>query len=285
MIQGIHSADEYLYHYTTAGTARAYILKDATIRLGSYTTTNDPKETKQWEFGLGTNSNRDLAKYNHSELSRWLSDELKRRTRLACFATDTGPLTGDHMSDLLRRGFAKPRMWAQYAANHTGVCLVFLKSNLLAVAKQELESHYWMTGSVQYRNHDVVRGIDAHEYMLNVDIYDALGPEAYASAHAKQFHGALYFEKLEDWRDECEWRILALANSPAEIFLPIRQCLAGVMHGDATDPDLSEELMRLTHGWNGVEHMGLSWKNSAPWYDYGSFGWSPGKVTKPRRRA
>lgn len=285
MIQGIHSTDKYVYHYTSAGTARDYILKNATLRLGSYTTTNDPKEAKQWEFGLGTNSNRDLAKYNHSELSRWLSDELKRRTRLACFATDTGPLTGDHMSDLLRRGFAKPRMWAQYAANHTGVCLVFLKSNLLAIAKQELESHYWMTGSVHYRNHDVVQGLDAHEYMLDVDVYDALGPEAYTSAHAKQFHGALYFEKLEDWRDECEWRILAFANSPDEVFLPIRQCLAGVMHGDATDPDLSEELMRLTLGWNGVEHMGLSWKNSTPWYDYGSFGWTPGKVTKPRRRA
>jgi hypothetical protein len=50
-----------------------------------------------------------------------------------------------------------------------------------------------------------------------------------------------------------------------------------VIHGDSTDPDCSERLMALTSG-KGVEHLGIGWKNSSPWYDYASFAWIPGKI-------
>ena len=283
MILGVKSPDDYLYHYTRPSIARDFILKNGTLRLGPYAATNDPKETKNWDFGLTTYEDKDLAAFDQSSLSAWLSHELKARTRVACFATDSGPLTGQHMTDIYRRGFTKPRMWAQYAERHTGVCLVFLKSLLLAVAKKELGSHWLMAGPIAYRDHPVARGADATEFMLNVDAYESLGPERYVRAHVKQHHPSLFFEKLVDWRDEREWRLLAFCESEAELFLPIRQCLVGVMHGDAMDPDLSEDFMRLTRGWNGVEHMGISWKNSTPWYDYGSFSWQPGKVCAPRR--
>ena len=285
MINGVRSADQYVYHYTSANTARNYILKDATLLLSPYASTNDPKETKDWQFGLGTWQNRDLGKYKHSALSSWLSAELKRRTRLACFSTDVPPLSGSHMSDILNRGYAKPRMWAQYAEKHTGICLVFLKSSLLEVVKTHLKSLELVAGPVVYQNRLVVRSLEPHEFMLNIDVYESVGESKYAQAHAHQFMPELFFEKLQDWRDENEWRIVAFTDSPDNLLIPIRQCLAGVVHGDSTDPDISEELMRLTFGWNGVEHMGLNWKNSSPWYDYESFGWQPGKVTGPRRRA
>lgn len=281
MITGISSSDAYVYHYTKPSTARDFILQNGTLRLGPYSKTNDPKETKAWEFGLSTVTNRDFEPYNH--LSPWLSHELKARTRLACFSMDRDPLTGQHMTDIYHRGFTKPRMWSQYADGHTGVCLVFLRKNLLAIAKQELGSRWLMAGPITYQDHFVARGAEAYEFMLNIDAYDSLGPKEYVRAHVRAHHKALFFEKLVDWRDEHEWRLLAFCESDEELFLPIKQCLVGVMHGDATDPDLSEELMRLTLGWGAVEHMGLSWKNSTPWYDYGSFSWIPGKVTNPRR--
>ncbi len=284
MIIGVRTVDQYVYHYTSPETAREYILKNGTLRLGPYAATNDPKEAKQWEFGLGTMQNRDLGRYKHSDLSAWLSHELKRRTRLACFSMDSAPLSGDHIKDILSRGFAKPRMWAQYAARHTGVCLVFLRSSLLAAVREHLQQTQWVAGPVVYQNRSSIRGMDAHEFMMDIDAYEQIGPDKYPATHARKFLKELYFEKLNDWRDENEWRIVAFTDSSDDILVPIRQCLAGVMHGDATNPDLSEELMRLTSGWNGVEHMGLSWKNSAPWYDYGSFGWRPGKVLAPRRR-
>jgi hypothetical protein len=59
MIENITSSNQLLYHYTRADTAFDHILKSRTLQLGSYIGTNDPKETKIWEFDLGTNENRD----------------------------------------------------------------------------------------------------------------------------------------------------------------------------------------------------------------------------------
>ncbi|OGI65958.1 MAG: hypothetical protein A2W18_00160 [Candidatus Muproteobacteria bacterium RBG_16_60_9] len=58
----VASAEELLYHYTNATTALDYIVKNRTLRFGIYIGTNDPKESKAWEFDLGTNANRDLGK-------------------------------------------------------------------------------------------------------------------------------------------------------------------------------------------------------------------------------
>lgn len=284
MITGVTDANQYVYHYTKAATARDFILKDRTLLLGDYASTNDPKESKAWEFGLVTFENRDIGSYEHSKLSGWFSHELKSRTRLACFSKDRAPLTGNHMSDILNRGYARPRMWAQYADKHTGVCLVFLRTRLVELTKAALGGGWLMHGDVHYKNRGILDKNERPEFMLNVDLYEALGPKAYVRSHIQTCNRFLFFEKLEDWRDEHEWRIVVVAESPQRILVPIETALVGVLHGDATDPDTSEELIRATHGLS-VKHMGLSWTNSTPWYDYGSFSWQPGKITAPRRKS
>jgi hypothetical protein len=282
VIEYTSSANQYVYHYTKASTALNHILKDGVLRFASYTGTNDPKETKAWEFGLLTSEDRDLGKYKHNNLSGWFSRELKSQAKLACFSMDTPPLTGDHMADLFRRGFTKARMWAQYAENHTGVCLVFDREELLTDVKKHFGNYPLLHGNVLYRNRDLIRGMDHHEYMLNIDAYESLGPKACVRSHIQIHHRSLFFEKLNDWRDEAEWRAVLLTESQQSLYLPIKKSLVAVIHGDATDPDTSELMMSATKSWN-IEHMGLSWKNSTPWYDHGSFGWIPGKITRPRR--
>ena len=283
MINGVTDSRQFVYHYTRAVTARDFILKDRTLLLGDYATTNDPKESKAWEFGLTTFEERDLGAYQHSKLSSWFSHELKERARLACFAKDRLPLTGNHMTDILSRGYARPRMWAQYAEKHTGVCLVFLRNQLIACAKSTMGSEWLMHGDVHYKNRGILDRNARPEYMLNVDLYESLGPKAYVRSHIQTNSRSLFFEKLEDWRDENEWRIVVIADSAKPLLLSIETALVGVLHGDATDPDISEEIIRATHGLD-VQHMGLSWTNSTPWYDYGSFSWQPGKITSPRRK-
>ncbi len=282
MIEHFSSSDLYVYHYTKASTALNHIFKDGTLKIGSYAGTNDPKETKAWEFDPITFDERDIAKYKHNDLSCWLSRVLKSQTKLACFSTDTGPMIGDHMADLFRRGYAKARMWAQYAEKHTGVCLVLDRAKLLRSVKKHFGHYPLLHGNVLYRNRDLVRNIEPHEFMINIDMYESLGPRAYVRSHIQLHHKALFFEKLSDWRDEAEWRVILLTDTHEDLYLPIKEALVGVMHGDATDPDISEAMMSATQSWN-IEHMGLGWKNSTPWYDYGSFSWIPGKITRPRR--
>lgn len=283
MIEHSSAAAKYVYHYTRAITARQFILENETIQLSQYTTTNDPKETKAWEFGLITFEDRALDVYKHSELSRWFSNELKSRAKVVCFATDRPPLSGDHMKDIYRRGYAKARMWAQYGDAHAGVCLIFDKEKLLAATKRHFGQHTLLHGPVRYADAALLQKIEHHEFNIDIDLYEALGPKAYVRSHLQRHHPRLFFEKLADWRDESEWRIVLLAEEAGNLYVPYADSLVAVVHGDSTDPDVSEALMAQTTN-SQVQHLGISWKNSTPWYDYSSFGWIPGKVTRPRRQ-
>lgn len=282
-IQHISDADAYLYHYTKISTAIDYIFKNNTLRLSTYTNTNDPKETKTWRFDLVSFEGLDISKYPTTPLSEKFSAELKSKTKLACFSTDSGPLTGNHINDIYSRGFAKARMWAQYGDCHRGVCLVFDRKKLLAAMRNQFHQHHTMHGKVHYRNAKLIRGIDLHEYMVNLDLYESLGSAAYLRSHIQQHNRALFFEKLADWRDESEWRIVALTHSNDDLYLQLEDSIVAVVHGDSTNPDQSEILMAMTSGTN-IQHIGITWNNSSPWYDYGSFDWIPGKVTLPRRK-
>lgn len=121
MIDNIKNHEHYIYHYTKCSTAIKYILPSRTLRFSSLENTNDPKESKDWELGIGTNENADLSEFSPGKISNWLSTELKGRAKLLCFSTDTYPITGDKFKDIFNRGFCKPRMWAQYADAHKGV--------------------------------------------------------------------------------------------------------------------------------------------------------------------
>src|SRR5260370_9687687 len=41
---------KYVFHYTTLGTALRHILSAGQLRVGPYAKTNDPRESKAWEF-------------------------------------------------------------------------------------------------------------------------------------------------------------------------------------------------------------------------------------------
>lgn len=272
MIYGVRDHARYLYHYTRADIAIDYILKNRTLRLGSLAKTNDPRESKEWRFSMGTNENRDLGKYSMTELSAWLSAALKRNTKLACFCTD-GTLTGDHIEDVLSRGFVRPRMWAQYGGNHTGVCLVFDREALIAALQKHFEGFSKVHGPVTYRNPHLVRGLDAHEFSINIDLLERFGRDRYAFEHVKQHCAQLFFEKLTDWRDEVEWRAVVFANSDADLYLPIDDSLCGVMHGASISRSNSTAIIKLADRPE-IQHMGLRWSNSNPWYDLARPCWS-----------
>ena len=173
MIYSHNNANKYLYHFTKASTATNDILPSNTLMAGSYLLTNDPKETKQWEFNIGSNENRDLNKYNMSNLSRQLSDALKSRTKVVCFSKDRSPLSGNHLTDIFHRGFCKPRMWAHYAEKHTGVCLVFDKAKLnKAITRAFSNTYIVLKGDVVYKNRNVIPNLNEGDYMINVDFWE-----------------------------------------------------------------------------------------------------------------
>ena len=280
MIEGVTDPTQYLYHYTSSPAALTHILKSRMLRFGSYTGTNDPKEAKTWQFDLGTNGDRDLGAYKMSEESAWLSGQLKSRARLLCFCMDRSPLSGIHMDDIFNRGFCKPRMWAQYGEKHSGVCLVFDREQLTAaIDKQVAASHLVISGAVEYVDRRIVRNLyEDQQYTINTDVLEEVGREAYPKLHLKTHYRRLFFEKMTDWRDECEWRWVAFANSDQAVYVAYQNALVGIMFGEDTPEKTIQDIMDLP---GAFRYMGLKWKNCSPWYDYGNLRYTHGIKNSP----
>ena len=278
MIHGFRAVDELVYHYTSSDIALNHVLSAGTIRLGAYEQTNDPQETRSWVFALATSGPQDLGSYAFEETSQTFSALLKQTTKLACFSTDSGPLTGDHVSDILNRGFAKPRMWAQYGLSHTGVCIVLNKAKLLNAVAEQFPERLTISGPISYKNSPSL-GLSS-EYVLDMHQWETLGSSAYAKKFIGLYHKPLFFQKLRDWRDECEWRIVLWLDTPEPAYLNIESALVGVIHGANIDIDTSIKIAESTDDAK-VTHMGLTWKNNSPWYQYEAMRWSASDRRSP----
>ena len=268
MIIGHCDPHKYLYHYTSADTAITGILKFRTLRLNPYTKTNDPKESKDWLFDIGSNEGRDLSAYNRSELSAKLSHELKNKTHVTCFSTDEDSLTGNQALDINKRGFCKPTMWEHYGRRHTGVCLVFNRERLIEQVKTQIAERYPVyCGPVSYADHVIGHHPDHQEFTVNVDVLERVGVDEYMRMHLAEFHQNLFFEKMTDWKAECEWRLLAFTDSDKPVDINFEKSLAGLVFGCDVTPENRKEIFELNH-CSGVQHVGLQWKNNRMWYDW-----------------
>ena len=99
-------------------------------------------------------------------------------------------------SDILFYGYRKPRMWAQYANNSSGICLVIDKS-LFLKAIGKLSSKY--------------------DYCFDDNIaYEEKLPDFTTSRHVKNdvatYQKDLFFTKHLDWRDENEYRVVIISH-------------------------------------------------------------------------
>jgi hypothetical protein len=253
-----------LYHYTKASTAIEYILKNRDLQLGSMLKTNDPKESKNWVFELGTNENADLSTYNMEELSHKVDYIIKSNTYILCFTKDNY-LTGDHLQDLTRRGYGHSRMWAQYAENHCGICLVFNKELLEKNFFETFKYHTYFAQDINYIDRFI--GERDSSYIINVDYLEKLGLEKYALAHAETYKNRLFFEKLEDWKNENEYRFIIQGYKENNLLFPFKNALRGIVFGASCLDDDIQNIVNLTHDM-GIDYIQLKWKNCSPWYDF-----------------
>ena len=146
------------------------------------------------------------------------------------------------------RGFALPRMWAQYAENNTGVCFVFDKA--LLESQMTASQIKFKEKKVAYTGYYTPVFIDEKEEQLIKEIF--IHPEhasvlSFIKNHA-QFLDYNYFTKLKDWESEYEHRYLSFqeeAKQEAVIEVnEIYNCLCGIVLGEKIS-DLNKEIIRL----------------------------------------
>lgn len=204
-------------------------------------------------------------------MSDWLSSTIKSTARLACFCTDSPQLTGNHLNDIFKRGYCKPRMWAQYGDGHRGVCLIFRTNQFLDATRARFnESTPRLYGAVQYVNRPIVPNLfslDEQQYTIDLESFETVGRDQYLLQHVVAHRNRLFFEKMTDWENEREWRIVALVSSEDEVYVPFQNSLAGVMFGESVSEETMRDLMEAAKKYSPW-FMGLKWRNCSPWYDY-----------------
>jgi hypothetical protein len=222
----------FVYHYTKASTALEFILDSMTLRLSTLPDTNDPTEGHEWGFVLVGNDPAGSA----LDTFKSVAEAMRVGHKLVCFSRDVPGMeqAEDYFTPsdaIATRGYARDRMWAQYADGHRGVCLFFDREILEENFKTALSSKGFLRAApVTYTNWSEEL-YKAREIVLK-DM-EHIGSKEYLRQHREKYADELYFLKRTDWASEWEYRLLLLANDPSvpHEFIPIRRALAGICVG------------------------------------------------------
>ena len=227
-----------IFHYTKMESG-LNILFEKRLRLNSISKTNDPRETRSWnllplkDFGQQHNADVDQA---NDVIENIIPRVMMKEWKVLCFTLDsstqnekTEPSTKKLYATFLDPGYTRPRMWAQYADNHKGVCLLFDKSKLDEKVQQEFEGQCF-PGEVGYDgeafvDHSIFPPISPN--LLN-DIKN-LGPKEAARKYVFDHYPSLFLRKNPDWATETEYRWLIHSTIKEIEDIPIEGTIKAVL--------------------------------------------------------
>lgn len=241
LFDSLFKEKEYLYHFTTIHNVQK-ILDSNSLKFSKINRSNDTLESKP---KLSKSSFADTQDY--SNLMTKLEFVNNNVVQLLCFSMDHAkqPQSKDFFkkyADYSGRGFALPRMWAQYASNNTGVCLVFKKAKLIELIKNQLGSNLILNREVDYCSQFKKGEFDSNSLnrMIRfVNLSCNSNAEQYSIREFLveniDFTQYNYFTKLNDWENEKEYRFLALGAD--DIYINnISEALSGVVVGERIEP-------------------------------------------------
>jgi hypothetical protein len=243
----------YIYHYTSTDTA-ALILTSGCLRMGPLGKTNDPRETNNWwpSLTIDVGSADDPDSDNWRALCAEIDRALRGRTKLACFTNDRAWDSNRLGEPPYHRGWARARMWDQYASRHSGVCLMLDRSRWLTAVSSvvgDLAAEHGIEpqilhGDVGYHDRAIGRTEALHFRRSELN---ELGVSAAADARLGTHGDEFFFSKNTDWESEVEFRTVLLGIDEDHCDIPIADCLEAVIVGEKyPDPELKVLKYRLS---------------------------------------
>lgn len=246
------------------------------IKFSSFTRTNDPLEfLKYVHYTHSTWDGITVDEPNHNlKYGRKINDIIKNKSKLFCSSIDISykdfytieSRMQNNVSTLLYKGFCKPRMWAQYAENHKGVCLIFDKYVLTELVKQYTNEN--INGSRLYFseiNYD--NELNGLKQLFDLSKFNEKLIDDYIDENISKY----YFQKLEDYRDESEYRFVIKTNDLNKddyIYIPYNNALVGIII-TASFPKAYYVNLESYSKLNDVPLFLLYWQNGdAAIYDY-----------------
>jgi hypothetical protein len=152
-------------------------------------------------------------------------------------------------------------MWAQYSANHTGVCLCFDGQRLIDAAHDQLETDPGRTVM-----HEPVKYLEENEAPPPLTLHQPQAEQdlpAFIEAMVEQNPKDLFFTKDWDWSSETEYRFLLRGDTKDEESIHVREALEAVIVGPQFHPVYRPGLYKLCEEL-GVKALEIQWRMGPP---------------------
>ena len=176
-----HKGDGALFHYTNLESFKK-ILEDLTLLPSSFERLNDMNEGNVHNMNLSRNF---MVMYNADKY-------IKENCHIISFSQNYD------INGFGQEGTNHPAMWAHYADNSNGVCIVIDKETFIAKNKDILDNHF-------YKFEDVKYSLSNTPDDEKID-YEAKTPEEFIIKNWQD----LFFLKHKDWENEDEHRLFIM---------------------------------------------------------------------------
>lgn len=234
-------SDMLVCKYMKACTTLRHVLPKGTIRFSPFIEMNDPRETEaQFECDSFLSGSMPPDYFTLQDQYR---DDFRHKAIVFCATRDNYSQSDRDL--MMRRGFGKMRMWAQYGDNHRGTCLVFQRDLLQASAEAVFGYEKLWCGCIDYDREMLSAGAGA--FTFDHEEFRRSSHE-YIVDHSKHYRHALFFRKHEDWADEKEWRMATISKGQGGVEVKYKRSLKFIIVGHRVNERVIGEIKRLYDG-------------------------------------
>lgn len=202
--------NRYVFHFTRAETLVTHILPQKQLRFSPLGLTNDPRETQERIFAIsGGRSKEDDSWCDEvKELTAEANRLLRQRYLILCTSRNDPVLCRKTVFGI---GYSHARMWAQYAENHKGSCIVLDKEALDGEICKAFGKENIFQGPVRYADGPLRE--DSRAFQLSYKSIEESGLEKILEDHVNKHFGAIFLRKYRDWENETEYRWIIKSKS------------------------------------------------------------------------
>jgi Protein of unknown function (DUF2971) len=250
----------WLCHFTTAEAAFQHIVPTRRLRMSPYRAMSDPLESKVLHFGwAGPGEPEDLKVFDQVRVSITRNRDARRLLSFTVDRIEQG------VAPPWGLGWARARMWQQYADDHAGVCLVFdrARADKQLVAAMNGPSTL-MSGPVRYApggfTSSDTQVLRAADFMGLDDNGLTVATEQFVATHGKD----LFLLKDTDWSTEEEFRYVLMVDHQEPVYLDFGDSLVAAIVGERFPEWQLPAATQICREAN-VELRQLLWRDGRPW--------------------
>lgn len=254
------------FHYTTREAAFGHILPSRKLRFSPYEQMRDPMENKEWSWRASWPvDNPDLEAEDPLEEAFFYFQELARKIRLQAHLLALTVDAPDYPApaEEFAKGWARARMWEQYAENHEGICLVFDREALEASLTHDLERQLGFGPYHRQVQYDAAGSAALQSTNLQPASWPMNFNGVFVEKYIEDHFDELFFKKTLDWQTEYEYRFVTTASPEQPLYAAYGDAMRGIVLGEQfPDWQLPAAIEASTQA--GVELMAMSWHGRAP---------------------